>query len=266
MPHVKLMQKQKINFLRTEKIWYNDIIKAKEKIKMYYVTSDLHGCPADKFLSLLDKAGFGNDDYLFVLGDVIDRGEDGIKLLKWIISQPNVELILGNHEVMMFANRFLIDEISERSIGDLKAHNLVAFTDWMSNGGDVTLEALKILHDSERKYIFRHLEECPLYLYFTLNGQKFILTHSGFGNFSPDREFEEYSLNDLVWHRPQITERFYEDAITIFGHTPTLFYGEEFKGKAIKTDTWINIDTGAAMGLSPMLLRLDDMQEFYIDD
>ena len=52
----------------------------------------------------------------------------------------------------------------------------------------------------------------------------------------------------------------------IFGHTPTFYYGEEYKGKAIVTDTWIDIDTGAAAGLSPMLLRLDDMKEFYSEE
>ena len=56
-----------------------------------------------KFLQLLDKAGFGERDFLFVLGDVIDRGEHGVELLRWISRQPNVQLILGNHEAMMLA-------------------------------------------------------------------------------------------------------------------------------------------------------------------
>ena len=52
----------------------------------------------------------------------------------------------------------------------------------------------------------------------------------------------------------------------IFGHTPTVYYGENFKGKAIKTKTWIDVDVGAGLGLNPMLLRLDDLKEFYFDD
>ena len=55
---------------------------------MIYVTSDLHGYPLDGFLQLLDKAGFGERDFLFVLGDVIDRGEHGVELLRWISRQP----------------------------------------------------------------------------------------------------------------------------------------------------------------------------------
>lgn len=54
-----------------------------------------------------------------------------------------------------------------------------------------------------------------------------------------------------------------EKSITVFGHTPTICFGEEYKGKIIKTKTWIDIDVGAADGKTePVLLRLDDMEEF----
>ena len=53
--------------------------------------------------------------------------------------------------------------------------------------------------------------------------------------------------------------------IVVIGHTPTEYYGEEFKGRMIKTKSWINIDTGVAFGNEPMLLRLDDMKAFYIE-
>ena len=70
---------------------------------MIYVTSDWHGYPFEKIKDMLNKVGFSEEDFLFVLGDVIDRGEDGIKILRWLMSQPNMELILGNHEAMMLA-------------------------------------------------------------------------------------------------------------------------------------------------------------------
>lgn len=80
---------------------------------MIYVTSDLHGYPIEKFKKLLKKVDFNDDDFLYVLGDVIDRGEDGIKIIKWLMAQPNAQLLLGNHEAMMLACDFLFDEITE---------------------------------------------------------------------------------------------------------------------------------------------------------
>ena len=38
---------------------------------MIYVISDLHGYPHEKIIALLDKAGFGKDDFLYILGDVL---------------------------------------------------------------------------------------------------------------------------------------------------------------------------------------------------
>ena len=40
-------------------------------------------------------------------------------------------------------------------------------------------------------------------------------------------------------------------------------FGE--KGKMFRSDTWIDIDTGASGGGSPMLLRLDDLKAFYCE-
>ena len=47
---------------------------------MTYVMSDLHGC-YDKYRQMLEQIGFGDDDTLYILGDVIDRGEGGIDIL-----------------------------------------------------------------------------------------------------------------------------------------------------------------------------------------
>lgn len=61
-----------------------------------------------------------------------------------------------------------------------------------------------------------------------------------------------------------MTDRYFPNATVVLGHTPTEYYGEEHRNRAVKTDSWICIDTGAALGGKPMLLRLDDLKEFYI--
>ena len=232
---------------------------------MIYVTSDLHGYPLEKFKELLEKANFSKDDFLYVLGDVIDRGKDGVKLLRWMMLQPNVELILGNHEAIMLSNSFLFDEITEDSIERLNGSELNNYMTWISNGGRTTLDELKILRSSQVRYILEYVEEAPLYEEITVNGRDFILVHSGLGSFVYNKPVSEYSAQDLLWTRPSLSKRYIDGKTVIFGHTPTEAYGSEYRGRAVKTDTWINIDTGSAMGLAPMLLRLDDMKEIYAD-
>ncbi len=56
----------------------------------------------------------------------------------------------------------------------------------------------------------------------------------------------------------------FDDVHTVFGHTPTVIYGEEYDGKIVKTETWTNIDCGVGYGNEPILLRLDDFKEFQL--
>jgi len=65
-----------------------------------YVVSDLHG-ESHLFRDVLRQIHFSNEDHLYILGDVIDRGPDGIALLQEIMVTPNMTLLLGNHEYMM---------------------------------------------------------------------------------------------------------------------------------------------------------------------
>ena len=94
-----------------------------------YVMSDIHG-HKDLFDKMLEKIKFSSDDTLYILGDVIDRGPDGIKTLLKIMKMPNVKMILGNHEYMMLT--YLTDPLA--SFKEAKAL-------WFRNGGEVTLNS-----------------------------------------------------------------------------------------------------------------------------
>ncbi|MBE6925987.1 MAG: serine/threonine protein phosphatase [Ruminococcaceae bacterium] len=234
---------------------------------MIYVTSDLHGYPLDKFLALLSSANFGEDDFLFVLGDVIDRGTDGAALLRWMVQQPNVELILGNHEAMLLSCSFLFDSLTEENAAELGSQKLRLLSAWIGNGASPTLTGLRPILKREPDVfdgIMEYLREAPLYDIVEVGGREFILVHAGLGNFHPDKPLETYSAEEMIWARPTMDTRYFEDATVIFGHTPTQhLIGGELGGKMVQTDSWICIDTGAACGNKPMLLRLDDMQAFY---
>lgn len=234
---------------------------------MIYVTSDLHGYPLDNFLSFLKKSGFTEDDFLFVLGDVIDRGKHGVQLLLWMTQQSNVQLILGNHEWFLLGCSFLFDEVNEESLEKFTPQKLKLVENWKRNGADATIFGFRKLLRKDPALvegILDYIRDAPLYETLEVNGRKFVLVHAGLGNFDPAKPLEDYDVMDLVWERPTLDTQYYEDATVIFGHTPTVYYGEEYKDRAIHKDSWICIDTGVSFGRHPMLLRLDDMKEFYL--
>ncbi len=237
---------------------------------MVYVTSDLHG-KFDDLLSLLKMVNFGDDDFLFILGDVIDKNDGGVAIFRWVLLQTNVELLLGNHEELMLKSRLLFNEINDENIKDIEQNPQAyeAVLDWISNGGNSTIEDLKrLLCDDNEVFdeLFKYLENASLFENISVGNSDFILCHAGLGNFSKDKKLEEYSSKELLWNRPSINEKYFDDSIVVFGHTPTHFFDEKNKGKMLNAGSWIDIDTGAANGGHPMLLRLDDLKEFYLED
>lgn len=233
-----------------------------------YVTSDLHGSELEKLKQLLNKVKFNDNDWLFILGDVVDRQNDGgIEILKWLLQQPNAELILGNHEAMLLSCDFVFNEITEDNIAGFTPEKMQLLMNYTQNGGDVTLKTLRDLMHTDPEAvtdILDYLREAPLYETVRAGGKDFLLVHSGLDNFERNKKITDYTADELIWAWPEITDEYFDDIITVFGHTPTLSYDHQNKGKILKTKTWIDVDVGVPYGNPPALLRLDDLEEFYL--
>ena len=233
-----------------------------------YVTSDLHGLPLEDLKSLLKKVDFKDSDWLYILGDVVDRQNDGgVEILKWLLEQPNVQLILGNHEAMLLSCDFVFDEITDDSILGFTKEKMDLLLNYTQNGGDVTLSALRKLMKTSPETvqdILDYLRDAPLYEGVSVGGNDFLLVHSGLDNFDKNKKLAEYTSDEFIWAWPEIDDEYFDDIITIFGHTPTMAYDHANKGKILRTKTWIDIDVGVPYGNSPALLRLDDLKEFYL--
>ena len=235
---------------------------------MIYVTSDLHGYSVERFQNMLRKIGFSDEDFLFILGDVIDRGEEGAELLLWLTEQTNVQLILGNHEALLLACKFLFEEVTEDRLDALTTEKLALVQNWIDNGGGPTMKGLRAILKQDPDLlegILDYLYDAPLYEWVEVHGKRFLLVHSGLDNFSPERDLEDYDPKELLLARPELDTVYYDDALVVFGHTPTEAYGEAHQGRALQTATWICIDTSAGWGGAPMILRLDDGKAFYFD-
>ena len=232
---------------------------------MIYTISDLHGYPVEKLKQLLKLAEFSDDDYLFILGDVIDRnGDGGVGILQWLLTVTNATLLLGNHEAMLLTCEFVIDEISEETLSDLTREKLEMLSNYIANGGDVTLRELRKLPRETQQDIFDYLKDCPLYETVTAGGKDYILVHAGLDNFRKDRKLSDYSVDELIWTWPELTDEYFDDIHTVFGHTPTRSLDPCCSGKIFRTRTWTDIDVGAAYGNEPVLFRLDDGKTFQL--
>jgi serine/threonine protein phosphatase 1 len=233
---------------------------------MTYVTADLHGYPLEKFKQLLAHADFSDEDFLFIIGDVIDRGEHGVELLKWLMVQPNVELIRGNHEAVLLACSFLFDEITKETLDALTVDKLNMLKAWQENGAGPTLDALSRADLATRAAILEYIMDTPLYDTVSVGDRDFLLVHGGLGNYRDGKRIGEYTEHDLLWTRIGLEDTYSKEFTTLVGHTPTFHYGEQYRGKILHTDTWIDLDTGSGYDQSPALLRLEDMKEFYMDE
>ena len=235
---------------------------------MIFAASDLHGFPLVRFQNGLQAIGFGEKDFLYILGDVVDRhGDGGAAMLRWLTVQRNIQLLMGNHEQMMLACADMLCDASPARVKGMSRESLRSFLHWSDNGGTATLNGFAALRETDPECVPRilaYVSRAPLFAVTRVRGMNFLLTHAGLGHFHPDRPIQEYPAEDLLWNRPSLEDEYFDDVMTVFGHTPTIMYGHEYAGKIIRTRTWCNIDVNTAAHDTIAVLRLDDMKEFYI--
>ena len=263
-----------------------------------YVISDIHGY-FDRMFDVLYQAKFDWDnDELYILGDIIDRGPQSAKALYWAVEKApdNVHFLLGNHEDMAY--RALLQVVDGVPIDDI-----IYEDPWSWNGGYRTLDGCRELYGSDWCYkAAAWIKELPLY--YIVDDK--LLVHAGLcnGGRRISDDFIEDGRNEVIkipgieepqWaqHLLWIRERWFADQNDypydiIFGHTPTTYNWmegvsflhnldpEHYKliscqgqpGNIVRMSGFDNykvrycIDTGRdRMGL----LRLDDYAEFYSD-
>lgn len=229
---------------------------------MKYVVSDIHG-HYSHFLKLLEKLNLTENDTLYVLGDIIDRGPENINLVRKIMSMPNVKMILGNHEDMM------LGYYKGKNLFDRKYFQAL----WYHNGGDFTDKEFKILESEEQERILEYFSSLPLELEVTVNGIIYNLVHGCYVADSHKSKISANTYSDIVlWERIDPTDIGLEDKTVIFGHTCTKYYLDNVVDKYTiwKNNNLIGIDCGmAGYSRNPLkcqlgCLCLDNLEEIYI--
>ena len=226
---------------------------------MIYVMSDLHGC-YDKYKKMLEKISFSKEDTLYILGDVLDRGPEGMKILLDMEKRENVFLFWGNHdrqaEILLLNLYRILDGNSSEEL--VKVYEL-----WLSDGGKTTLQEYLQLSEEERDLVHKVFEKAMISKEIEVNGKTFLLAHT-----VPEADsicdYEEWTLEAYILGEPDYEEVYFDDKYIVTGHTPTGYIDHNFMGKIWKGNHHIAIDCGAVFGKALGCLCLDTMEEFYV--
>ena len=241
---------------------------------MHYVCSDFHG-QYELYIELLNKINFQKEDTLYILGDVIDRGPDGISILEDIMERENVVFFLGNHELLM------LDHIQKNMDYSVWFHP--------QNGGEITWNQFQKLSPTKQNDVLSYIQNAWIQKYIEVDGIAYALHHSYFipemrgkdVKYSPSLNYN--AIFDAVWNSPYrfweyAPEGEYDDGyVHITGHIPVQNFKLEkppHYNKYLK-EKLINIDGGCAMlffgekgGLFCMSLEKDEegkRKEFWIE-
>ena len=229
---------------------------------MTYVVSDLHG-NFEKFKQLLKTIKFTDNDVMYVLGDIVDYGEEPIELLCDLSMRYNVIPIVGDHDYRALKLLTELDKmVSEQIMPEPEI--LAEMTEWIQDGGQKTMESFKALDDDMREGVLEYLQDMALYEEVEVGGKKYLLIHAGIAGFEADTPIEDYMPEDFITE-PLDRERSYIDGVTIIaGHIPTYEIEGAEKGKIDRGTDSIIIDCGAAFDEALGCLCLETGKEFYV--
>ena len=233
---------------------------------MHYVMSDLHGC-YQEYREALEKINFNEQDTLYVLGDVVDRGPEPIKLLQDMMLRPNVLPVIGNHEYMALTvlKKLCVEITEENAENYLSAEDMTNYLNWSMDGGQSTIRQFQKLSAEERLDILDYLEEFALYEEVCAGGRDFVLVHGGLEPFVPGKALEDYALSEVIFKSPDYNKMYFDDRYLVTGHTPTLRLKGEQKGRIFEKNHHIAIDCGCVYGGRLGVYCLDNGQSWYVE-
>lgn len=230
---------------------------------MHYVISDIHGC-YEKFMELLDEINFSDNDVLYVLGDVVDRGPAPMEVFKEIMNRENVIFIQGNHDRMF---EYFVSEMGlEMNLSNCSEDMRASYHLWIREGGISTDEGFYSMSIEDKQAVFEYIESAPVYEELDIDGKHYVLAHAGIQNYEPSKELYEYDDVDFLEGRTDYSMPLFEDenCILVTGHTPTFYFRADGKPEVYVGNGHIALDCGAAYGGKLAAYCFETEEVFYV--
>lgn len=230
---------------------------------MIYVISDIHGC-YQSYLKMLEKLKIRDSDTVYILGDTIDRGRDGIRVLQDMMMRPNIIPILGNHEYMA---AHALDSLADaaKAQAEMPTPELKRkLAKWISDSGAATLHAYRKLTPQQRRQILEYLAEFSLYEEVRAGGKDYILMHAA--PVEGGKALGEYTPEELLFTHTLPEENPFPGKILVTGHTPTFLLGDQYRGKIVASEKGdhICLDAGAGYGENLAAVCLNTGWHYYV--
>lgn len=215
------------------------------KIERLLVFGDIHG-KWDKFLSAYEKVCFNpQKDMLIFLGDYLDRGEEPVPVMDWVLAhqgqEENMIFLKGNHEDMFC--QALGDYQGQESMWDMLSQEMLW---WLPNGGSVTIK--KILESGRSRELIgawlKFIEKLPLYTEVQTEGRTYWFMHA---DCMPELPLTEQPEETLLWSRHLATcpSDQTSDRTIVLGHTPVQSLGYEPVPQILTEGRLVLMDTGS---------------------
>lgn len=231
---------------------------------MIYVMSDLYG-EYELFQDAIDKIDLGEEDSLFILGNLVDYGAESMDLLMDVMYRSNIYSVRGYSDAMAGkVLALLLENISALTSASDFETQIPGVTDWLKGGGRATIEAFMLLSKTQKEQVVEYLQEMELYEEISVKGQGYVLVHAGLGNFEEDKELEDYSEEELTQMPADYSKVYLEDQILVTGHTLTSKIEGGEKGKVYTGNQHIGVNCGCGRGGFLAVYCLDTGKAIYL--
>ena len=228
---------------------------------MTYVVANLHG-NYTKFKELLKTIKFKDSDVMYVLGDIVDYGDESMELVGDLSVRYNVYSIVGEHDYIALKMLSGFEEMLKSGEAPDKKF-ITQMTEWAADGGQTTLDSFRTLDAEMREGIIDYLSDMTLYEEAEVGGKEYLLVHAGIAGFKQNVDLELLKPEAFFSESLDLTKKYFDDKTIIVGHNPTT-EDNGGDGKIFYGNGSIAIDCGEARGGTIGCLRLEDMKEFYV--